>query len=91
MENGEWLVASSYKLSSKQKQSIYVPKGCANGWMTLEKNTIIHYYMGSFYQPGFDRGIRFDDTFFKIRWPSEPSLISEKDLSYPDFSLNKFN
>ena len=47
--------------------------------------------MGSFYQPGFDRGIRFDDTFFKIRWPSEPSLISEKDLSYLDFSLNKFN
>ena len=89
-ESSTFLKYVSVKLSSKEKKSIYVPKGCANGWMTLEKNTLIHYYMSSFYKPGFDRGIRFDDAFFKIKWPSDPSLISEKDLSYPDFSLNKF-
>ena len=89
-ESSTFLNSISLTIDSKIKQSIYIPKGCANGWMTLDDNTIIHYYMGSFYKPGFDRGIRFDDAFFKIKWPSEPNLISEKDLSYPDFSINKF-
>tara|TARA_Y100000589_G_scaffold328939_1_gene374187 strand:+ start:82 stop:621 length:540 start_codon:yes stop_codon:yes gene_type:complete len=89
-ESSTFLKYISLTISSKSKQSIFVPKGCANGWLTLENNTIIHYYMGSFYQPGFDRGIRFNDKFFNIKWPSQPNLISTKDLSYPDFSPEKF-
>ena len=85
-ESSTFLKYISLSISSKSKQSIFVPKGCANGWITLENNTIIHYYMGSFYKPGFDKGIKFNDNFFKIKWPYQPKVISEKDLSYPDFS-----
>ena len=88
-ESSTFLKFISLSINSKLKQSIYIPKGCANAWMTLEENTIIHYYMGSFYEPGFDRGIRFNDDFFKIKWPYKPKLISEKDLSYPDFNPKK--
>lgn len=85
-DSSTFLKNVSININAKLRQSIYIPKGCANGWITLENNTIIHYYMGSFYKPGFDRGIRFNDDFFNINWPFEPALVSEKDLSFPDFS-----
>lgn len=78
-------------ISSVSKESIYIPEGCANAWITLQENTIIHYYMGSFYRPGFDEGIRYDDPFFNINWPFKPKLISKKDLSYPDFNPEILN
>ena len=73
------------EISSKDRKSIYVPKGCANAWLTLEKNTIIHYYMSSSYKPGFDRGIRYDDPFFNVKWPFKPNFISDKDQNYDNF------
>ena len=76
-------------ISSSDKNSIYIPKGCANAWLTLESNTIIHYYMSASYKPGYDRGIRFDDPFFNIKWPFAPNCISEKDLNYKNFEYKK--
>ena len=84
-DSSTFLKSVSVQLSYKKKQSIFVPKGCANAWLTLESNTFIHYYMGSSYKPGFDRGIKFNDKFFDIEWPFDPKLVSEKDLEYPDF------
>ena len=42
--------------------------------------------MGSSYKPGFDKGIKFNDKFFDIKWPFDPKLISDKDLQFPDFN-----
>ena len=80
-----FLKSTAVIISSHKKESIFIPKGCANAWLTLEDNTIIHYYMGSSYHPGFDKGIKYNDNYFKIEWPSIPELISEKDKNYPDF------
>lgn len=85
-----FLKSVSVQISSKKKESIFIPKGCANAWLTLESNTIMHYYMSSFYKPGFDKGIKFDDKFFNIEWPFYPKLISDKDLQFPDFNPSKF-
>lgn len=75
----------SLEITSKDRNSIHIPKGCANAWLTLESNTIIHYYMSSSYKTGFDRGIRYNDPFFNIKWPFKPNLISDKDQNYDDF------
>ncbi|MCX5712319.1 MAG: dTDP-4-dehydrorhamnose 3,5-epimerase family protein [Candidatus Omnitrophica bacterium] len=82
----QWI---SIELDSKEPKSIYLPAGCANGYLTLEDNTSILYYMSEFYSPKAYRGFRYNDPAFKIRWPQEPLVISDKDNVYPDFVFKK--
>jgi len=72
------------ELSASDRRSLHVPAGCANGWLTTGSQTIVHYYMSEFYAPDADRGFRYDDPALDFYWPATPSVISDKDLSYPD-------
>lgn len=76
----------SVELSSQSHQSLYVPAGCANAWLTTTTNTTVHYYMSNIYTPHAYRGFRYNDPAFKFRWPMAPLVISEKDLSLPNFA-----
>jgi len=38
------------------------------------------------YAPQHERGIRWNDPRFEMRWPAQPAVISEKDRSYRDFN-----
>ena len=78
----KWLSA---ELSAAGRQSLHVPSGCANAWLTMAPNTTVHYYMSELYSPASYRGIRYNDPAFRFRWPNEPRLISDKDRSFPDF------
>ena len=86
--------SNSYKqwvaldISANTRDSIYVPAGCANAFLTMQNNTIIHYYMGDSFSQNTYRGIRYDDPFFGVKWPAKPKIISEKDLKHPDFDPN---
>jgi dTDP-4-dehydrorhamnose 3,5-epimerase len=73
------------EISDKKKESIYVPEGCANAFLTMSDNTIVHYYMGAMFAPDASRKIRYNDPMFSFEWPCEPKVISEKDLNSPDF------
>ena len=75
---------AALEISSKKRESIYIPAGCANAFLTLEKNTVIQYFMGDFYKPKLYRGFRYDDPYFSIKWP-KPKVISRKDLSFKKF------
>ena len=75
----------SFILSKKNYNSISVPKGCANAFLTLKKNTLVHYYCTNYYNPNFESGIRFDDPCFRVKWPHKPKIISEKDLNWKDY------
>jgi dTDP-4-dehydrorhamnose 3,5-epimerase len=74
-------------LSAENRFSLHVPAGCANAWLTTAPNTNVHYYMSELYEPTAERGLRFDDPVFGFRWPTKPAVISEKDLSYPNFDI----
>jgi|TARA_B100001142_G_C14198743_1_gene602903 dTDP-4-dehydrorhamnose 3,5-epimerase len=76
---------SSVEINSQERQSLYVPSGCANAFLTLKDNTIVHYYMNDFYNPSSYKGIRYNDPAFSFEWPHEPKIISEKDLNFSDF------
>ena len=80
-----YLKSVSLQVSAINKESIYVPPGCANAFLTLSENTIVHYYMGDVFNPDTYSGFRFNDPFFSIDWPFKPKVISEKDLNLPDF------
>jgi dTDP-4-dehydrorhamnose 3,5-epimerase len=75
-----------FEISAEHPQSLYVPKGFAHGFLTLEDHTTLHYQMSEFYQPGSAQGVRWNDPIFGIQWPQVQNLIlSDKDRQYPDF------
>ncbi len=73
-------------LSSENRTMLYVPAGLAHGFLTLEDDSEVFYQMAEFYHPASARGVRWDDPAFGIEWPAEPTVISERDRSYPDFT-----
>ena len=73
------------ELSAQNYRMLYVPKGFAHGFITLEDNTEIFYQISGFYAPGAARGIRWDDPAFGIEWPIQPIVLSEKDKNYQNF------
>jgi dTDP-4-dehydrorhamnose 3,5-epimerase len=71
------------ELDEENMKMIYVPEGFAHGFQTLENNTQLIYHHTQFYNPGHERGIRYNDPAIDIKWPLEPVNITEKDSSYP--------
>jgi len=78
----EWIAID---LSEVHHRMLYVPKGFAHGFLTLEDHTEVFYHMSEFYVPGFGRGVRWNDPVFGIEWPGEVTVISNQDIAYPDF------
>ena len=82
------LTAEVNVLRGGDGQAILVPPGCANGWITLEPNTVLCYQVAGQYNPEASTGIRFDDQAFGIAWPTVPAVISDADRSWPDFDVH---
>jgi dTDP-4-dehydrorhamnose 3,5-epimerase len=72
-------------LSAEQRNMIYIPEGCAHGFLTLADNTEVLYQMTEFFAPESARGVRWNDPAFGITWPEKVEVISERDRTYPDF------
>jgi dTDP-4-dehydrorhamnose 3,5-epimerase len=73
------------ELSAESRKMLYVPKGFAHGFITLQDDTEAFYFVDEFYDPERERGIRWNDPRFGIEWPLEPVVISDKDRGHPDF------
>ncbi len=72
-------------LSAEKRNMMYVPEGCAHGFLTLEEGTEVLYQISEFHTPESARGVRFDDPAFRIAWPEKVEVISERDRNYPNF------
>lgn len=72
-------------LDAENAEALFIPEGFAHGFLTLEPDTDVLYQMGRMYEPGHERGARWDDSAFGIDWPVRPVVISERDKTYPDF------
>jgi dTDP-4-dehydrorhamnose 3,5-epimerase len=77
----------STELTAENRRMLYIPEGLAHGFQTLENNTEVFYQMSEFYHPDHARGVRWNDPAFRIVWPSDVIVISDKDREYPDFAL----
>jgi dTDP-4-dehydrorhamnose 3,5-epimerase len=80
----QWLAV---ELSAHERNMLYIPKGFAHGFQTLQDDTEVFYQMFQFYEPAAGRGIRWDDPAFDIRWPDTPRNLSNRDRTYPNFRL----
>jgi len=73
------------ELTRENRCAVYIPEGIAHGFQALEDDTEVFYQMSEFYYPEAARGVRWNDPAFSITWPLEVTVISEKDLAFPDF------
>lgn len=73
------------ELSAQNRKALFVPPGCAHGFLTLRDDAVVHYQMGEEFIPDLARGVRWNDPAFAIDWPMEPKVIAERDATYPDF------
>jgi dTDP-4-dehydrorhamnose 3,5-epimerase len=73
------------ELSADNRRMMYVPKQFAHGFLTTAHDTEAFYLVDAFYSPEHERGIRYDDSRFRIEWPFQPLVVSEKDARHPNF------
>jgi dTDP-4-dehydrorhamnose 3,5-epimerase len=78
----KWL---GIELNAQNHRMLYITKGVAHGFITLEDNTEMLYQISVPYAPDSASGIRWNDPSFKISWPLHPTIISTRDTNYPDF------
>tara|TARA_B100001123_G_C15258981_1_gene1005846 strand:+ start:837 stop:1373 length:537 start_codon:yes stop_codon:yes gene_type:complete len=77
-------------LSENNCKSLYVPRGFAHAYFSIEKTNVIYYKLSNYYKPKFEDGIRFDDKDIKTKWPKTKIIVSKKDKllgSFQEFKL----
>jgi dTDP-4-dehydrorhamnose 3,5-epimerase len=75
-----WL---SVELTPENMKQVYIPAGFAHGFQTLTDHVEISYMISQFYTPDASTGVRHDDPCFSIDWPLMPTVVSEKDRTWP--------
>lgn len=72
-------------LSAEEWNQIFVPKGFAHGFCTLEPNTEVVYKVSAYYVRVHDKGLLWNDPDLGIRWPvaEGSAILSDKDRRLP--------
>jgi len=76
-------------LSANNPKSIIIPKGCAHGFLGLDKENIIYYLCDNYRSKQNEVGINWNDKDLNIRWPIKKPKISKKDKNNLSFELYK--
>jgi dTDP-4-dehydrorhamnose 3,5-epimerase len=67
--------------------SVYIPEGCAHGYLAMTHDSGIVYLSTGEYRAESERGVRWDDPAVAIRWPApgvRAQSLSSKDRAWPD-------
>lgn len=75
-----------YELSAGNGRAMLIAEGIAHGFITLEPDTDVVYQISPAFEPGHDRGVRWNDPAFAIAWPAPPQVISARDAGYADYA-----
>ncbi len=81
-----WKQWFGLELSQDNHKMLYVPEGCAQGYITLADDTEMYYLTTEVYHPESASGVRYDDPEFGIEWPAAVEVISQQDKQWPDYS-----
>jgi dTDP-4-dehydrorhamnose 3,5-epimerase len=79
---GRWV---SRTIAAATWNQIFIPKGFAHGFLTLEPGTDVLYKVSAPYAPDHERSIRYDDPALAIAWPlaGATPIMSAKDRAAP--------
>jgi dTDP-4-dehydrorhamnose 3,5-epimerase len=81
-----YLAWAGAELTADNRAALYVPEGCAHGFLTLREGTEVFYQMSVPYEPSAARGVRWDDPAFGVAWPAPVRVINQRDRSYRDLA-----
>ncbi|HEB7550424.1 TPA: dTDP-4-dehydrorhamnose 3,5-epimerase [Campylobacter coli] len=78
------------ELSEYNKKQLFIPRGFAHGFITLEDNTIFSYKVDNYYNKDHDRGILYNDRDIGVNWflDGKEIILSEKDIVQPNLHNN---
>jgi dTDP-4-dehydrorhamnose 3,5-epimerase len=77
---GRWVSA---ELNADTHHQLYLPKGCAHGFVVLSEWALFSYKCDDAYHPEAEVGVRFDDPDVGIQWPAFELTLSDKDRKHP--------
>ena len=77
------------ELGEDDGRALYVPRGCAHGFLTLADGTEVAYLISTPYRPEAARGVRWDDPFHDVTWPEPVEVIASRDRGYPDVDVGQ--
>ena len=86
-DSPSFLKWAAVELTPRVPKLLYLPKGMAHGFQTLEDNSEVSYQISTPYRPEAATGVRWNDPAFAIRWPLPVSVISARDRSAEDFRV----
>ena len=86
---GQWVSAV---LSDDNHHQLWIPRGFAHGYRTLEDNTIVTYKADEFYDPSDYRGFIWNDDDVNINWgvsDNDEITLSEQDTKFKGFNCEQ--
>jgi dTDP-4-dehydrorhamnose 3,5-epimerase len=78
-----WRQWESFELTADNRRMLYIPPGLAHGYLTLTDDAEMSYQASSPWTPQAEAGVRWNDPAFGIKWPFEPTVIAERDQTWP--------
>lgn len=84
-ESTSYLTWEAIKLREGDGLSLYIPSGCAHGFLTLEPSSSVAYLIEGDYRPESSRVLRWDDPVVGIHWPCKHPILSDKDRRAADY------
>jgi dTDP-4-dehydrorhamnose 3,5-epimerase len=74
------------ELSADNHRSLYIPEGCAHGYLTLTDDVEMRYLTSHPYAAQAATGVPYDDPLLAVEWPDEPLVLSENDRKWTPFA-----
>jgi len=72
-----------FELSQQNRSVLYIPKGFAHGFQTLEDNVEVFYQMSCAFVAASSGGVLYSDPSLDIAWPESVTALSERDAEHP--------
>ncbi len=70
-------------LSEHNKHQLYVPKGCAHGFLVLSDVAEVEYKVDNVYAPEYEGGLIWSDPDVGVSWPLNDPILSKRDCLWP--------
>lgn len=70
-------------LSEENRHQLYVPRGCAHGFLALSEVAEVVYKVDNVYSPKSEGGLIWNDPDVDVTWPIDDLIISERDRLWP--------
>ena len=77
-------------LSENNCKSLYIPRGFAHAYFSMQKENVIYYKLSDYYYHKFEDGIYYNDKDINAKWPKTKLIVSKKDKllgSFQDFKI----